>query len=301
MPHRRLHAGAQPTATRVRQATGRQPAGNRQSHGDPMRQLMIVVLALGAAGHAAADSKAPAKAGEKPKAIDAKAVADKLDVFRDDDGNFYVSPKAGAFSDDAEQWVFYGNGKTLYQQRIIGSGSDSQGYDWAVWSPRVRGIQQASFVAKGPKPNVQCKQQDPKPLKQLTVDEARALIARATFLPPLWQRQAHFLARDDDGTYFYVDRYREEYGGKGYRVFSGQKGSMKELAMTNVVSDSAGEIYATKSGDLKIVTDGNSGKAYWKKGQTRNELVMLELLPNRYLIYRELGIYGQLGVLCDDQ
>ena len=266
---------------------------------------MIVVLALGAAGHAAADSKPPAKPGEKPKPIDAKAVADKLDVFRDDDGNFYVSPKPGAFPDDADAWVFYGNGKTMYQQRIVGSGSDDKGYDWSVWSPRVQGMNQASFVAKGPKPSVQCKQQDQKPLKQLTVDEAKAVIARATFLPPLWQRQSQFLARDDDGTYFFVDRYRDEYGGKGYRVFSGQKGSMKELAMTNVVSDSAGEIYATKSGDLKIVTDSSAadgaGKAYWKKGQTKNELIRLDLPQNRYLIYRELGIYGQLGVVCDDQ
>ena len=262
---------------------------------------MIVVLALGVAGQAAADRKAPAKPGEKPKAIDAKAVADKLELFRDDDGNYYVSPRRGAFPDGDDQWVFYGDGKTMYQQRIIGYGSDDKGYDWSVWTPRVKGLAQASFTAKAAKPSVQCTQQDAKPLKPLTVDEAKAVIARATFLPPLWQRQAHFLARDDDGTYFYVDRYREEHGGKGYRVFSGQKGAMKELAMTNVVSDSAGEIYATKSGDLKIVTDGTAGKAYWKKGQTKNELVMLELLPNRYLIYRELGIYGQLGVLCDDQ
>jgi hypothetical protein len=262
---------------------------------------MIVVLALGVAGHAAADGKAPAKPGEKPKAIDAKAVADKLDMFRDDDGHYYVSPKRGAFTDGDDQWVFFGDGKTMYQQRIVGYGADDKGYDWTVWSPRVKGLSQASFAAKGAKPSLGCTQQDAKPLKQLTVDEAKAVLARATFLPPLWQRQAHFLARDDDGTYFYVDRYREEYGGKGFRVFSGQKGSMKELAMTNVVSDSAGEIYATKSGDLKIVTDGNAGKAYWKKGQTKNELVMLELLPNRYLIYRELGIYGQLGVVCDDQ
>jgi hypothetical protein len=70
--------------------------------------------------------------------------------------------------------------------------------------------------------------------------------------------------------------------------------------MTNVVSDSAGEIYATKSGDLKIVTEGNSGKAYWKKGQAKNELIVLDLYANRYLIYRELGIYGQIGALCDD-
>jgi hypothetical protein len=264
-----------------------------------MRQHLIVVLALGVAGHAAADNKAPAKPGSK-KTIDAKSVADKLDVFRDDDGKYYVSPKLGSFPDDADQWVFYGDGKNMYQQRIVGGGSDDKGRDWYVWSPRVKGVQQASFSAKTGKPSIQCKQQDEKPLKALTVDEAKAVIARATFQPPLWQRQAHFLARDDDGVYFYVDRFREEHGGKGYRVFSGQKGAMKELAMTNVVSDSAGEIYATKSGDLKIVTDGSSGKAYWKKGQTKNELVMLELLPNRYLIYRELGIYGQLGVVCDD-
>jgi hypothetical protein len=71
--------------------------------------------------------------------------------------------------------------------------------------------------------------------------------------------------------------------------------------MTNVVSDSAGEIYATKSGDLKVVTDGKTGKAYWKKGQTKEELILLDAFANRYLIYRELGIYGQLGSMCDDQ
>jgi hypothetical protein len=266
----------------------------------PQRLIAVAALAAGLGGPVEADTKV-AKPGAKPKPIDAKAVADKLEVFRDDDGSYYVSPKLGAFPDDAGQWVFYGDGKSMYQQRIVGFGSDDKGYDWSLWSPRVRGIQQASFTAKGPKPTVQCKQQDAKPLKQLTVDEAKAVFARATFLPPLWQRQAQFLARDDDGTYFYVDRYREEYGGKGFRVFSGQKGAMKELAMTNVVSDSAGEIYATKSGDLKIVTEGEAGKAYWKKGQTKNELIVLDLYANRYLIYRELGIYGQLGLVCDDQ
>ncbi len=266
-----------------------------------MRQHLIVALALAIAGSAAAQPKAPARPGDKPKPIDVKAVADKLEVFRDDEGHYYVSPRRGAFADDAEQWVFFGDGKSMYQQRVVGYGADDKGYDWSVWSPRVKGIQQASFNAKSVKPSVQCKQRDTKPLKPLTVDEARTLFARATFLPPLWQRQAHFLARDDDGNYFLVDRFREELGGKGYRVFSGQKGAMKELAMTNVVSDSAGEIYATKSGDLKIVTEGSSGKAYWKKGQAKAELIVLDLWANRYLIYRELGIYGRLGVLCDDQ
>jgi hypothetical protein len=265
-----------------------------------MRQHLIVMLVLGLATSAAAERKVSLKPGEKPKPIDVKAVTGKLDVYRDDAGMYYVSPKLGAFSEDQDDWVFFGDGKAMYQQRIVGFGSDGKGFDWTVWSPRVKGLNHASLTLAADKPYMQCTQKDKKPLVPLTVDEAKALFARATFYPPLWQRQSHFLARDDDGTYFFVDRYREEYGGKGFRVFSGQKGAMKELAMTNVVSDSAGEIYATKSGDLKIVTEGNSGKAYWKKGQTKNELIVLELLANRYLIYRELGIYGQLGVVCDD-
>ena len=262
-----------------------------------MRQHLLVLLVLGVASSAAAQKKP----GEKPKPIDAKKVADKLEVYRDDAGMYYVSPKLGAFADDKEQWVFFGDGKAMYQQRIVGYGSDGKGIDWSVWSPRVKGMQQAGLNLQAAKPYAQCTQKDKKPLTQLTVDEAKAFFARATFLPPLWQRQAHFLARDDDGTYFFVDRYQDDYGGKGFRVFSGQKGAMKELAMTNVVSDSAGEIYATKSGDLKIVTEGEAGKAYWKKGATKNELIVLDLFANRYLIYRELGIYGQLGIVCDDQ
>jgi hypothetical protein len=73
---------------------------------------------------------------------------------------------------------------------------------------------------------------------------------------------------------------------------------MKEIAMTNVVSDSAGEIFVTRTGQLKIVHD--DGKAFWIKGGKKTELTMLEPIENRYLIYRDLGIYGPLGAVCDD-
>jgi hypothetical protein len=263
-----------------------------------VRQPLIAICLLASA--AAADKTPPKSGNVKAKPIDVKAVADKLAVYRDDTGMYYVSPRAGAALDDAEKWVFYGDGKTLYQQRVIGSGSDSNGYDFTVWAPRVRGLQNASLVLSKDKPYAECKLRDgKKPLTQLTADEAKSLFQRTTFLPPLWQRTAHFLARDEDGVYYFVDELREEYGGNGHRVFIGQKGAMKEQAMTNVVSDSAGEIYATKAGDLKIITQ--DGKAFWKKGGAKAELVVLELLQNRYLIYRELGIYGQLGIVCDDQ
>jgi hypothetical protein len=258
-----------------------------------MREPVIVAL-LALAGDAAAD---------KTKPIDVKPVADKLEAFRDELGNLYVFPAPDAFSfDDAQQWVFYGDGKTLYQQRIVGaSQGSSRKYEWSLWAPRAKNMIVASIAYDGDKLTLRCRhtKDGVRVLTALKADEARTAMQRATFLPPLWQRQSHLLARDDDGVYYFVDELREEYGGKAYRVFVGQQGAMKELAMTNVVNDSAGEIYATKTGQLKVVK-GRDGKALWVKGGKKTELTVLEPADNRYLIYRELGIYGPLGAVCDD-
>lgn len=256
-------------------------------------------LALLFAGAAMADPKG---ANDKPKAIDVKAVADKLEAFRDDLGNLYVVPKADAFSfDESESWLFYGDGKTMYQQRVIGGGSQPGEREWSVWAPRAKGMQFANIQLRDDKLALYCRhtKEGERKLTMLKADETRTLLQRATFYPPLWQRQAHLLLRDDDGVYYYVDSLRDEFGGNGFRVFVGQKGALKELAMTNVVSDSAGEIFATKTGQLKIV-HGNDGKAFWIRGGKKTELTNLEPGDNRYLIYRDLGIYGPLGAVCDD-
>jgi hypothetical protein len=264
-----------------------------------VRQHLIVAGLLLVATTASAETK---KTSKLHAPIDIRAVMDQLDVFKDDAGSVLVVPKVGAIKEDLEKWVFYGDAKTLYQQRIVGSGIDGDKYDWMVWSPRVQNIQQA-FVTSDPNGvEIRCTagKSGHRVLTPLPPDQARKVLAKATFLPPLWERQAHFLARDDDGVYFYVDKLQEEYGGKGYRVFVGKKGALKEAAMTNIVSDSAGEIYSTKTGELKIVA-GSDGKAYWKKGGKKTELIVLEVPKNRYVIYRELGIYGTLGVVCDEQ
>lgn len=252
--------------------------------------------------HVAAPPSEKRLASEKARPIDIKPAADKLDVFKEDDGNYYVSPRAGAMtSTDASSWVFFGTGKTLWQQRIIGSSEQGAHLEWYLWAPRAKGLQAANLQIDPASSFVQCRPKDDgkRKLTQLTADEAKTLLARATFYPPLWERQTHMLLRDDDGIYYFVDELREELGGNGYRVFVGAKGALKELPLTNVASDSAGEVFATKSGSLKIVSDGN--KAYWSKGGKKTELVRLDPMENRYLIYRELGIYGQLGAVCDDQ
>ncbi len=266
-----------------------------------MRQHLIAVFAIVTVGAITAGTSL-ARADDKPKPIDIKPLIDKLDVYRDDTGMVLVTPNPLTFETDFEQWVFYGDGKTLYQQRVIGNSVSGAEVEWAIWSPRVKGIAQAFVSAKGGGVEVRCRsgKDAHQKLTQVAADQAKVLLAKAKFFPPLWQRTAQFLARDDDGVYFYVDRLQDELGGKGYRVFMGKKGSMKQLSMTNIVSDSAGEIYSTKTGELKIVT-GTDGKAFWKKGGKKTELVVLDTRDNRYVIYRDLGIYGTLGVVCDAQ
>jgi len=74
-------------------------------------------------------------------------------------------------------------------------------------------------------------------------------------------RVPHVFARDDAGVYYYVDRIAKVYGGKGFRVFVGKKGAMKQLALTDVASDSEGDVFSTKTGDLRLVRNHTeSGK-----------------------------------------
>jgi hypothetical protein len=266
------------------------------------KQLIALLLAGGAARGDAAPDKKPAAGGT----IDLAPVRDHLDVYRDDSGNYYISPRPHEGDEDRDKYVFFGDGKTMYQQTIVGSGSDANGYEWNVWSPRVIHMSQATLALLHDKPYVECKADEHRPLTVVPADQAKTIIDHAKFLPVFWQRSAVLLARDEDGVYYYVDHLTDARGGKDYKVYVGPKGAMKEVPMTNIVSDSAGQIFATKRGELRIVvsnTDdtGDNQKVTWRKGTTRTELVRLELWPNRYLIYRELGIYGKLGIVCEDQ
>ncbi len=268
-----------------------------------MRQRLLLIL-LVASTASAAPKKQP---GKDPKTdfIDVVPMLDKLEVFKDEYGKYFVAPRPGAIEDTdiADQWVFSGDQKGMYQQRIIGMSRQDKNVEWNIWAPRVRHMNQASVEENDKGATLTCEMKEghyvKKPLTQLPADQAKTFLEHTPLHPPLWQRVSHLLGRDDDGVYYFVDELREEFGGNGFRVFIGLKGQMKEVPMKNVVSDSAGEIFATTSGDLKIVT-GEKGKAYWKKGGKKEDLTLLEPQDNRYLIYSELGIYGSIGTVCDD-
>ena len=255
-----------------------------------VRATLIVVLAAGVA-----------HADPKPDKVDLSPQIDKLEVYRDEVGNYYVVPQRGAFAkkEDAEPWVFYGDGKTLYRQRVLGTYEHKDARQWNLWAPRAIGLRAAALEI-GDKATIACKTVDSatpaRPLTRLAADEAHALLAKAKVLAPLHQRQPHLLARDDEGNYYYIDELRD---GNGYRLFIGLKGAMKEVTLTNIVSDSAGELFATKSGSIKVAGT-HGGALYWVKGDKKIELTTVDFVKDHYLVYRELGIYGPLGAVCED-
>ncbi len=197
-----------------------------------------------------------------------------------------------------EHRFFYGDGKTMYRQRVFGGGADGGAGTWELtfWSPRVN---QAS-ISQQPKGTykLHCGNQDVA-LTKVSETDAKKVLDAAIFKKALWTRQAQFLARDDNGVYYFVDRLRDDFGGKGHRIFAGQKGAMKEMPMTNLVSDSKGEIYATRSGELRFITSSNA--AMWVKGKEKLELTIVPVEDNVPMIYGDLGVYeGSLGTPCDD-
>jgi hypothetical protein len=242
---------------------------------------------------------ADAKPKKKPSDDDTEAVTPDvkkgLIVLTDGEGTVIAVDKT--WIDD--HWLFYGDGKTMYRQRVFGGSSDGGAgtWDYSFWSPRV---QSASLTkTAGPKFVLTCGK-DETELKQVSDVDAKKMIDAAIWKKPMWHRQAQFLARDDHGTYYYVDRMRDEYGGKGHRIFVGQKGAMKEMPMTNVVSDSKGELYATKRGELRFITANDA--ASWVNGESTTSLTIVPVEDNVPMIYRDLGVYeGSLGTPCDDE
>lgn len=243
----------------------------------------------------------PKKKKIKDEAEDISSYKKDLVVLTDDEGDIYVmESKWGA--QNGEHPVFFGDGKTMYRLRIFGGGADGTTgrLDLSFWSPRTNGGE-IGRTDKG-EFYLSCgRGQDLEtvPLKKMSDADAKKVLDTASFRKAFWKRQAQALARDDAGNYYFVDRMRDDYGGKGHRIFAGPKGGLKELPMTNVVSDSVGEIYATRKGELRFVTEPN--KAWWIKGSVKNELTIIPLEDNIALIYGDLGVYdGSLGTPCDD-
>jgi hypothetical protein len=242
-----------------------------------------------------------ASAEPKPRPVDIKPFRDKAIVLQDAEGGTYVAVTG------EDRHLFYGVAKKpLYAQWLIAASSDASTGAWSLdaWAPRVANIQPGSVLRRGDGSFVRyCGENAITPLTQVNSDKAKAILDKSQFMSSALMRRPKLLARDDSGVYYYVDMLSPEYGGNGYRVFIGKKGAMKQKPLTDIAKDSAGEIFATKTGDLRIVhdtTNSDRNAVTWVKGGKREPLVSLDVDANSTVIFKDLGVYGFTGSLCEN-
>jgi hypothetical protein len=249
---------------------------------------------------AAPKSKA---ASDTPPSSDISAVKDKLTLWSDGKKH-YVAMVMTTSSDSP---IFWSNdGKSFYEMRIHGGGSEGDDtalkrLDRSFWEPRVNAGYQSSLDYSGEtkKLTVQCVERKTD-LAKVAPDEAKKLVDGGKFFKPRWGRYAYALARDNTGKYYYVDNVREPDGAKNFRLYAGPKGSLKLQKMTNVVSDSQGDIFSTINGELRLILAKQDST--WIANEKPKKLVWVPVEDNHIMIYTDLGVYtGEpLGTPCDD-
>lgn len=262
------------------------------------RRAIAVVIACGA-GFAHAEPT--------PQKVDIKPFRDELVVLTDAANNFYVvkpfKPAAGGKPEDKARVWFGAPGKPIYEQRVTSRSTNGQRWDLATWAPRIPEMRPGYFRHNADGTYERgCGIATPTPLTQLTGDKAKAVLDKQTLMTEFLMRRPHMLARDDRGTYYYVDKLTQSLGGKSFRVFVGKKGAMKQMPLSDVATDSAGEVFATKTGDLRLdhTQEGTHMKVGWIRGEKRIELIALDPDLNSPLIFSDLGIYPFLGTICDN-
>jgi hypothetical protein len=264
-----------------------------------MRTYLRVAIVLVAGGIAGA---APKSKIEPPAAADISAFKDKMVVWSDGKKHYV----AMVMTTNMDIPIFWSDdGKNFYAQRLHGGGSeggddDLKRLDRSFWDPRVNSGYQSSLDYKGDdkKLTVQCLERKT-PLQQLSADDAKKLVDDGKFWKARWPRYAYALARDNTGRYYYVDNLREPDGAKNFHLYAGQKGAMKLQKMTNVVSDSQGDIFSTPGGQLRLVISKQDST--WIQNEKPKKLVWVPVEDNHQMIYSELGVYAgePLGTPCD--
>lgn len=237
----------------------------------------------------------PADAGPP---IDIEPIKDKLVVLTDDKRHYLALIPFGS----PENPLYYGDGATFWLQRVSSGGSSgTEFFSRSFWEPRVESPSDAAVSFRDGKYLLECATRKTE-LHPLGSEAQKALLARAKFHGPRWKHQAYALARDMAGRYFYVDQPRDPEQSKRFRLFIGMKGSLKLERMSSVVSDSAGDVFVTRGGSLRLVLDKDKKQASWNEGAKKTELVVLPLQDNHVLVYTDLGVYAgeRLGTPCDD-
>lgn len=232
----------------------------------------------------------------EPEKMDVAELKPNMRVYTDGKKHYVVA--AVGKEKVLPEAAWYGDGKTFYKLRSSGGGGDRDSWSMTLWEPRAK-FSQSSLVYREGKLAVDCMDRKTE-LSQVKSDDAKAVAEGATFYNFRWQRLPYILARDEKGTYYYVDMQRDVPGKKDLKLYVGPRGKLVLQQMTNIVSDSEGDIFSTKSGELRLVA--NRADMKWVAGKAEQKLTNVPVEDNAQLIYTDLGVYERmpLGTPCDD-
>lgn len=247
-------------------------------------------------------SQAPVPWAEEPIQV-AAAERTRLVAWADEAGHLIVTiPFSGM---DAP--FYWGDARRLFLLRVRGGGQDgSVAFDRVFWEPRARFPAEAMFDVRDSRGRLTCGDRTI-PLRTVPSDELARQLGGARFFAPRWRRIPQALARDDQGTYYYVDGARGTDGaalrGKpGYQLYVGRKGKLVRLELEDTLTDGGGQLFVSPAGRLEVKRTGaDLVEAAWLAGGARKALTWLEPADHGSLIYSELGVYGgePLGTPCD--
>jgi len=271
------------------------------------QRIAAVAASLACSASFAAETLQPPWGKEEN--LGQKMIMEATTVCTDGKGHYsVVSP------DDDERGrdvLYYGDGKTFFEVPAIpytsgtnfleprffrkDSNPNFRGQDWRV-------VSEVDYDRKEKTCAVRCGEKHV-PLTIMEPAQAAELLRKATYAPSPQQFAPYALLRDTKGNYYFVDKGIRTTDQKNYRVFIGPRGALKPQKMTNVISDSEGEIFSTKKGDLRLVLDKAKSSVWIENTKKSLELRQVPVEENLPLIYNDLGVYEgiRLGTPCDDQ
>ncbi|MCM2333918.1 MAG: hypothetical protein NDI82_08205 [Anaeromyxobacteraceae bacterium] len=225
----------------------------------------------------------------------------RMVAWSDGEGHVLVTEP---FVMEAPLW--WGDLRRLHRVRVRGGGQEgTSAMSRNFWEPRVTRGAEAELAVRDGKATLTCGDKTI-PLQPVPPGEVARRLEAAAFLEPRWRRIPHALARDDEGTWWYVDGARGPDGGpvKGkpdYRLHTGRKGKLAEVPLVDALDDD-GFLFITEVGRLEVKPAGRDGReAAWLVGKERRPLTWLEPSDQGRLIYGALGVYAgeALGTPCD--
>ncbi|QRN99535.1 hypothetical protein JRI60_11165 [Archangium violaceum] len=241
----------------------------------------------------------------KAQNLGEKRLLEKTTLCTDGKGHYFaLSPNK-----DGPDHLFYGDGRTFVQvpvekymsntflePRFVDANSNPnfRGADMRVYSKVIVEKEKGDCAVRCGERTI--------PFTFVESEKAGELLLAAAFEANPQKFVPYALLRDSKGIYYLVERGFHPEDQKRFRVSIGPKGNLKLQEMVNLVSDSEGQIFSTKKGDLRLVVDQQK-PSMWIQNKKRLELRVVPVSDNLPLIYNELGPYTgvRLGTPCDDQ